>query len=60
MGQSIEVQLFQKVPATNLHYRILDELDYIYHTIREDVRRSNELGKTRTLVEFHGAGDMSE
>jgi hypothetical protein len=59
MRQSHEVQLFQKVNATNLHCRIFDELDYVYNMITEDVRRLNELGKHHTLVEFHGTGGTS-
>jgi hypothetical protein len=59
MPQSIQVQLFQKVFAMNLHCRIFDELDYIYNMITAGVRRLNERDKNRTLVEFHGAGGMS-
>jgi hypothetical protein len=59
MQQLSNVSLFQKVLVTNLHCRIFDELDYIYLTITEHVRRFNERGKNRTLVEFHGAGSMS-
>jgi hypothetical protein len=59
MRQSQEVQLFQRVLATNLHCKIFDELGYIYNMVTEEVRRLNERAKNRTLAEFHGAGGAS-